>query len=147
MQQKATQDSKRGVAAIFVATRRGEASVLGYYTLSQSSVMLSALATHQQRRLPRYPDVPVTLLGRLAVQAAMQGTGLGTLLLGDACRRAAIVAEEVASTGVMVNAIDDDAVRFYTKFGFVPLPGTPQRLFLPIETIDLHVVGATQRSS
>ena len=143
LQQQATQDLKRSVAAVFVATHRGEARVLGYYTLSQSSVMLKVLPPQQQRRLPRYPDVPVTLLGRLAVHAAMQGTGLGTLLLGDACRRAAMVAEEVASTGVMVNAIDDGAAQFYEQFGFISLPDTPRRLFLPMQTIELSRPGAT----
>ena len=135
LQQQAGQDAKRLVAAVFVATRPGEPRVLGYYTLSQGSVRLEALPPALQKRLPRYPDVPVTMLGRLAVHSEMQGRGLGLLLLGDACRRTFAVADEVASTGILVDAIDDDAARFYGKFGFVPFPESPHRLFLPMKTI------------
>jgi len=135
LHQQAAQDARRGVAAVFVAIQPGEAQVVGYYTLSQASVRLEGLPRKQQKRLPRYPDVPVTLLGRLAVDSRAQRTGLGTSLLGDACRRAAAVADEVASTGIFVLAIDDGARRFYEKFGFVQFPESPYRLFLPMATI------------
>jgi GNAT superfamily N-acetyltransferase len=135
LREQANQDAKRSVAATFIAVRTGDPTILGYYTLSQSSVVLTALPPQQQKRLPRYPDVPVTVLGRLAVSVTAQRAGVGSLLLGDACRRAAKVAEDVASTGVMVDAIDDDAVEFYRKFDFAPFPDTPRRLFLPMKTI------------
>ena len=135
LQQQASQDVKRRAAAVFIATRRGESQVVGYYTLSQASVQLDALSPQQLKRLARYGEVPVTLLGRLAVHAAVHGRGLGTVLLGDACRRAAAIADEVASVGILVDAIDDDAVRFYEKFGFTTFPESPRRLFLPMKTI------------
>jgi len=131
----AGQDLSRGVAAVFVATRPREAAVLGYYTLSQASVPLAALSRAQQKRLPRYPDVPVTLLGRLAVHRELHGQGLGALLLGDAYRRVAAIAREVASTGLLVDAIDDDAVAFYAKFGFVAFAESPYRLFLAMRCV------------
>jgi GNAT superfamily N-acetyltransferase len=127
---QAGQDLTRGVAAVFVAMRPGDASVLGYYTLSQASVPLIDLPRAQQKRLPRYPDVPVTLLGRLAVHRELHGQGLGALLLGDALRRVTDVARQVASTGLLVDAIDDAAVAFYAKFGFVAFAESPHRLFL-----------------
>jgi GNAT superfamily N-acetyltransferase len=129
---QAGQDLTRGVAAVFVATRPGDASVLGYYTLSQASVPLVDLPRARQKRLPRYPDVPVTLLGRLAVHRELHGQGVGALLLGDALRRVADVALQVASTGLLVDAIDDMAVAFYAKFGFVAFVESPHRLFLPM---------------
>lgn len=127
---QAGQDLHRGVAAVFVAVRPGDAAVLGYYTLSQASVPLVDLPRSQQKRLPRYPDVPVTLLGRLAVHRHLHGQGLGALLLGDALRRVIGVARQVASTGLLVDAIDDAAVAFYAKFGFVAFVESPRRLFL-----------------
>ena len=135
LREQVSQDVKRRVAAVFIATHPGDPLVLGYYTLSQSSVLLSGLPPRQRKRLPRYPDVPVTLLGRLAVHTRTQGTGLGALLLGDACRRAATVAREVASTGIIVDAIDDEAVAFYLKFGFIQFTEAPDRLFLPMTTV------------
>lgn len=135
LQQTVRQDAKRRVAVAFVATYENDFEVLGYYTLSQSSVILNDLPRAQQAKLPKYPAVPVTLLGRLAVHSKMQGTGLGTRMIGDACRRALGVASEVASAGVLVDAIDDEAVRFYERFGFEPFQSNPTRLFLPMKTI------------
>ena len=144
LHEQAHQDAKRSVAATFVAVRTGDPRIRGYYTLSQSSVLLTGLPPQQQKRLPRYPDVPVTMLGRLAVAVIAQGAGVGSLLVGDACRRAAKVAAQVASTGVLVDAIDDDAVKFYRKFEFVPFPDTPRRLFLPMKTIqDVFTISAS----
>ncbi len=134
---QAGQDLARGVAAVFVAMRRGDPSVLGYYTLSQASVPLSDLPRAQQKRLPRYPNVPVTLLGRLAVHREWHGQGLGALLLGDALRRVTEVARQVASTGLLVDAIDDAAVAFYAKFGFVAFVESPSRLFLPLPPVSV----------
>ena len=147
LREQAGQDSKRRVAAVFVATRPGEPPVLGYYTLSQASVLLDTLPVGQRKRLPRYPSVPVTLMGRLAVHTSAQRSGLGGLLLGDACRRAAAVADEVASAGILVDAIDDDAVRFYEYFGFLPFPESPHRLFLPMNTIRDATSRADSRAS
>ena len=135
LQQQASQDVKRLAAAVFIATRRGESPVVGYYTLSQASVQLDALSPPQQKRRARFGEVSITLLGRLAVHAEVHGSGLGTVLLGDACRRAAAIADEVAAVGMLVDAIDDDAGRFYEKFGFTAFPESPRRLFLPMKTI------------
>lgn len=79
--------------------------------------------------------MPVTLLGRLAVHRELHGQGLGALLLGDAYRRVAAVAREVASTGLLVDAIDDDAVAFYAKFGFVAFAESAYRLFLAMPRV------------
>lgn len=35
----------------------------------------------------------------------------------------------------VVEAKDDSAVRFYQKYGFVPILGQPHRLFLPLSTV------------
>jgi len=135
LREQAGQDVKRRVAAVFVATRPREPHVLGYYTLAQASVLLGALPAGQQKRLPRYPAVPVTLIGRLAVHEEVQRAGLGALLLGDACRRAASVSRQVASAGLVVDAIDDRAAAFYENFGFLAFPVSPRRLFLPMNAI------------
>ena len=85
-QQQAGQDMKRHVATVIVATRDDSTAVLGYYTLSASSVDLCLLPDATRKKLPRYGHVPAVLLGRLAVAEEIQGTGLGGLLLADAVR-------------------------------------------------------------
>ena len=61
--------------------------IVGYYTLSAYGVRLAELPFDVAKKLPKYPLIPATLLGRLAVSREHQGQKLGTLLLMDALRR------------------------------------------------------------
>ena len=64
----------------FVAVGEDSHEIAGYYTLTATSIALSALAPEITKKLPRYPVVPAVLLGRLAVTHAYQGQGLGGIL-------------------------------------------------------------------
>jgi predicted N-acetyltransferase YhbS len=80
------------------------------------------------------PDpVPALLLGRLAVDRAWQGKGLGADLLRDAVLRAIGAAEAIGVRAVFVHAISDDAKSFYEKHGFRPSPIEPMTLMITIE--------------
>ena len=132
----ARQDARRLVAAPFVLIdETAPKTILGYTTLSSFSVSLADLPEEVARKLPAYPNVPVTLLGRLAVDHRYQGRGLGTFLLMDALRRAWVESSQIAAVAVVVDAIDKQAVRFYKRFDFIPFPERPNRLFLPMKTI------------
>jgi GNAT superfamily N-acetyltransferase len=85
--EQASQDTKRRIATCFVAVSVEAKEVAGFYTLTATSVALSALAADIIKKLPRYPVVPAALLGRLAVAQNYQGKGLGGVLLGDAVLR------------------------------------------------------------
>lgn len=123
-------------AAIFVLTPDGS-TVAGYYSLSQYAVEAGSLpeGVAKKLRLPRYPELPATLLGRLARSSAFKGHKLGELLLMDALKRALVHSYEIASVGVVVDAKDHRASLFYQSFGFIELPGHPNRLLLPMQTI------------
>ena len=88
----------------------------------------------EAKGLPRL-DVPVVLLGRLAVHHGMQGHGLGTFLLIDALRRVQPIAEHIGVRAIEVDAIDDSARSFYMKFGFNPLLDDPRHLYLSMQVI------------
>jgi len=105
----------------------------GYYTLSSTSIQLGELPEQTVRKLPRYPLLPATLLGRLAVDRREQGKGYGRYLLADALYRAA--QSEIASFAVIVDAKDDNARRFYEREGFLPFPDQPMKLFRPMADI------------
>jgi predicted N-acetyltransferase YhbS len=135
LHRQAGQDVRRNVAAAFVAVAAGHAAVVGYYTLSALSIRLAHLPATLAQRLPRYPVVPVTLLGRLAVDTRHQGKKLGEYLLTDALKRSLDNTRTVGSAAVVVDAIDDSARAFYEHFGFLRLPDQPFRLFLPMQTI------------
>ena len=131
----ASQDQRRHAAAVFVLVERRAHVIAGYYTLAATAVELAALPEAVQRKLPRYPAVPATLIGRLAVSRAHQGQGLGGLLLINALDRSLRQCAEVAAALVVVDALDEAATAFYRHFGFLPIPDEPQRLFLPMTTV------------
>lgn len=131
LQHYATQDIKRGVARVFVATPTDQATVVaGYYTLSAASVAAEALPDALRKKLPRYP-VPAALLGRLAVSQQAQGQGLGSILLADACKRVAAASETLAVAAILVDAKSPGVAAFYQHFGFIELPGQHGRWMLP----------------
>jgi predicted GNAT family N-acyltransferase len=132
---QASQDAKRRVATPFVLVDPA-GSILGYYALSAYAIRLDALPSAIIKRLPRYPLIPSTLLGRLAVSSAARGRRLGKLLLMDALHRSWRNTAEVASLGVVVDALDDAARSFYLHHEFLPLPDHPNRLFLAMGTIE-----------
>jgi GNAT superfamily N-acetyltransferase len=82
----ASQDVRRRIAQVFVAVAGTPESISGYYSLSAASFSREDLPPEMARRLPRYP-IPAAILGRLAVDRAYQGRGLGEFLLFDACER------------------------------------------------------------
>ncbi len=135
LHQQARQDAEKNTAAPFVLTAPPTSQVLGYYTLSASVVNASDVPETLAKKLPRYPQLPVTLLGRLAVDDRMKGQGIGQLLLMDALRRSLGAAANIAAMAVLVDAKDDAAEAFYRHFSFLPLQGRPRRLFLPMKTV------------
>lgn len=135
LKHQARQDADKRVAAPFVAVRPPDRVVLGYYTLSASVLTLTDLPDELARKLPRYPQLPVTLLGRLAVDQATKGQGLGEHLLLDALHRSLAHADQIAAMAVVVDAKDDNAAAFYRHYGFIPLQTQPNRLFVPMRSI------------
>ncbi len=129
------QYAKRKIGRTFVAARPDDARILGYYTLASSSIPFMNMPEKHAKKLPRQ-HVPVTLLGRVAVDRTMQGQGLGLELLLDALRRCLRLSEEIGSFAVEVRAIDHAAKRFYEKLGFTPLLDDELHLFLPLQTVE-----------
>jgi predicted GNAT family N-acyltransferase len=126
---------ERMVSVTYVLLGAEPGHVAGYYTLSATSVLLNELPTDVAKRLPRYPAVPATLLGRLAVATEYRGQRLGELLLMDALHRSLESRRTIGSTAVITDAKDEEAQRFYEKYDFRPFKGIPRRLFLPMATV------------
>ena len=126
-------DTKSPYIAPFVLLYRSSGIVAGYYTLSQAGINLVDLPTEITKKLPKYPVVPATLLGRLTVDKKYQDKGLGEILLMDAFYRS--LQNEIASMAVVVDAKDDNARFFYEHYQFIRFPDYPNRLFLPMTTI------------
>ncbi len=128
----ARQNADKGLGRTYVATRVGEKWVRGYYTLASGSVAFQTLPEEERRRLPKYP-VPVALLARLAVDKTERGKGLGADLLMHALATILQVAEEIGILAVEVQAKNESAKRFYSKYGFASLVDDPLHMYLSLE--------------
>lgn len=136
LREQAGQDARKRVAVPFVLCAGKSNIVLGYYTLSALSIDVGAWPEDVARKLPRYPVVPATLLGRLAVDKSQRSKGMGEFLLMDALRRALVASRQVAAVAVIVDAKDAGAISFYSRYEFIPFADRPNRLFLPMGTIE-----------
>lgn len=103
-------------------------TVVGFYALAAGSVRPDQVPPKLKRNMP--PQIPVLVLGRMAVDKTQQGKGLGAALLIDALRRALSVASDIGARAVLVHAIDQEVVPFYTQYGFKPFPDGELTLFL-----------------
>jgi predicted GNAT family N-acyltransferase len=133
---QASQQARRKIAATTVMLVDDDTRIAGYYTLSSARIDAGELPPDVERKFPKYSEgIPATLIGRLAVDAAYLGKGWGARLLMNALDTAHAATEQVASAFVIVRAVDDDAFRFYSHYGFIAMPSDPRRLFLPMRTI------------
>jgi predicted GNAT family N-acyltransferase len=135
LHEQPVQDARKRAAVPFVATSDGQ-TITGYYTLSQYAIGLDAIPDEVAKRLPKYPMVSATLLGRLAVSTEFRGQGVGETLLMDALYRSLDSSKQADSAGVIVDAKDESTTAFYSKYGFVELPKVVRRLFLPMGTVE-----------
>ena len=120
LKQQASQDAEKGVALPFVLMTQDN-RIAGHYTLGSYGMRSDDIPPElmKQLRNPRYEVIGATLLGRLARDVAFKGQGLGELLLLDALKRALYGSRTIAaSVGVIVDAKDEKAQRFYNEYGF-----------------------------
>jgi len=112
--------------------------VVGYYAISTAMEQRISLPNAKIRRA--MPDqVPLLLIGRLAVDRPYQGKGLGADLLFDGVRRCIDVSETAGVRAIITHAVDDDAVRFYQHHGFLRCPLGDRVMLLPIEATRTYV--------
>lgn len=131
---KASQFEKKDLARIYVLVETGQTTVKGYYALSNHTVAYEVMPPDQAKGLPRI-DLPVVLIGKLAVDRSVQGQRLGELLLMDALCRAEYLASKIGIRAVEVDAMDDSARQFYERYGFLSLADDRSHLFLPLSDI------------
>ena len=132
LQRYAEQHRRKGISAAYVLVDSAAVSiVLGYYTFGAAEVDVARLADADRRRLPRYP-VPCFRMGRLACRTDRRGSGLGKLLVGCAVDRCLKARELVAAYALVVDAKDENAGRFYERFGFRRLMDRDPTRYLPL---------------
>lgn len=134
--EQASQEMRRKITTTYVLTESNSEHVAGYYTLSSNVISLESLPTEMKTKLPYYPTLPTTLIGRLAVDKKHQGKRLGEKLLIDALKRSYTTSQNVASMAVIVKAKNQSATNFYKNYGFTEYNDTHDKLFLPMNTTE-----------
>jgi GNAT superfamily N-acetyltransferase len=135
IKRRASQELKKLISTTFVLTDSPDNIVLGYYTISAYSVDAAVLDDALAKSLPRYPLLPATLLGRLAVDLSQKGKGYGGRLLVDSMKMALDTSKRIASMALVVDAMNDDALKFYLKYEFRPFKNEPMKLYYSMSDI------------
>jgi GNAT superfamily N-acetyltransferase len=130
----AGQSQRRDVARTFVSAD-SKLRVVGYYTLVAGQVEHAAAPDAVRAGVSRHYPIPVCLLARLAIATPWQGRGLGSDLLRDGLRRTLAAAEQIGIRAVLVDAIDEQAARFYSRYGFEPATADGLTLVVPLAAV------------
>lgn len=131
LRKKALKNHGTGISRVYVICAENTNQVIGYYCLSSGSVQRNTAPGPYRRNSP--DSLPVIVLGRLAVDQAYTGKGLGVALLKDAVYRTQNIAIQVGVRALIVHALNDEVKSFYTKFAFEPSSANPLTLFFPVK--------------
>jgi len=130
----ASQHSRKGISRTYILTEeKNKTLILGYVTITACEIKSDTLPDQFSKKYPLI--ISGAKIGRLAVSKPYQKQGLGEQLLIYAMHQTIIVHNAVGLCGMIVDAKDDKAKEYYKKYGFIPLPGLPLTLFLPIRSI------------
>jgi predicted GNAT family N-acyltransferase len=131
---RARKEMEADISACFVLVpQERPEQIAGFYTLSSASILRTELPEPLLKKLPRYTEMPATLLGRLARSLDFKGQQIGDRLMISALTRALEGAKQVASWAVVTDPKDEKARRFYGAFGFKPL--TAERMFVSMKDV------------
>ena len=132
----ARQAQASGSAKTFIVS--GDDRVAGYFSLTVGQVDTQQAPERIRKGLGQYP-LPVLILTRLAVSRQHQQQGIGFGMLQDAIRRTFLIAEQAGIRAMLTHPIDDDAARFYSRFGFLASPLREQQLLLLLKDAKKYV--------
>ncbi len=127
LQRRALPNQAAGASRTYVVSTQDD-QVVGYYALAPGAVAVEATPGALRRNMPQ--PIPIFVLGRLAVHAAWGSLGIGSGLLRDAVLRSAEAAQIVGGRALLCHAIDEHALGFYRKHGFVASPMEPLTVML-----------------
>ena len=136
LQQTARQHNQKGISRTFVLTDTASEKpkiIIGFFSLSLCEVRSEKLPPSLAKKYPL--TVPGVKLARLAVDINWQVKGIGKILMIEAMDRALTIADNVGVVGLFVDAKDEKAKNYYTRYGFISLEDKPLEMFLPLATI------------
>lgn len=137
LKRRALHNESSRASRTFVVLADGR--VVGYYALATGAVAYAAATGRVRRNMPE--PIPVMILGRLAVDRAYQGAGVGSALLRDALLRTLSAAEIAGIRAVLLHAVSDQAKRFYSSHGFAESPLDPLTMMISLADVERALGG------
>lgn len=128
----ARQNMENDSTRVYVAVRPEDTRICGFFSLSAGEASVTDFPKRVARGWPR--DVPTIHLGRIAVDREFQGQGLGDVLMGAAIEISLEVAAQVGVAAIELWALNENLLRFYSRFDFLPLQDDPFHLYLSTAT-------------
>jgi GNAT superfamily N-acetyltransferase len=122
------------ISRVSVIADAASGRIVGYVTLSAAQIERAFLPKSMQRNRPG--QVPVLLLGQLAIDKDYQGQGHGADLLLFALKAAMHVSDSIGGMGVITHPLDEALREFYARWGFQDLPFDPRRAMI-VRMVDL----------
>lgn len=138
----ARQAQASGSAKTYVVSDAGR--VAGYFSLTVGQADSLDVPDRVRKGMGRFP-IPVVILARLAVSLQDQRCGIGVGMLQEAIRRTLAIAEHAGVRALLTHPIDEEASRFYQRFGFEVSPMREQQLLLLLK--DARRLVATEDTS
>ena len=134
LKQIARQHIQKGISRTFVLVDTEQPEIImSFFTLTLCEVRVEKFLSNFSKKYPS--KVPGVKLARLAVSEAYQRQGIGEIMMIEAMKRALIVAENAGGIGLFVDAKDEAAKTYYSRYGFVSLEDAFLEMFLPLSTI------------
>ena len=120
LRRRAWSNQQAAASRTYVVCPAGSQRIVGYFALSMGQILAQDVTGAMRRNMPN--PIPAVVLGRLAIDQAWQGRGLGRALLADVVRRSLRASSEVSARLIIVHAISPTAEAFYLRNGFTRLP-------------------------
>ena len=131
LKRRALKNQITGASRTFVICE--STSVMAYYALASSAVVVNAAPGRFRRNMP--DPIPVVVLARLAVDVGWHGRRIGRAMVRDACMRVLQAAETIGIRGIVVHALSKEAKTFYEHVGFEPSPLEPMTLMVTLSDL------------
>ena len=126
------QSARDNTRTYILEDRKNPGYIIGFYTLTMTSIDLSALPENIQKK--HHNVNAAGLIARLAVDKRYTARGFGDWLLVDALNKLLSASKAVGFPIVVVDAKDGTAA-FYEKFGFVAFTAQANKLFISVASI------------
>jgi len=128
-------DTQSFVSKTFVLKKKETNKIIGFYTLISSQLSKSE-GSFIISREHKY-KVPAVLFGQLGVDKNFSGQGIGTNLLIKAIEDILKVCKIIGFAAIVVDAANENLIKFYEERGFKKLPNKDRKLFLSMSEATL----------